>query len=568
MLNYYPGSENDWHSKQKNACYEKEAQKAESMALNNSALVTLELLLTGAFAPVDKYLGSQDCDRVIRDMRLGSGAIFPLPVTLEVSADLASRLACQDKLALRDPEGFLLALLTVEEVWQPDFVKEAELIWELGNPEENPLAKAYCQKQGHYRVSGPVQKVSVPVHHDFSYLRATPSAMKAFINKNSWERVISYHSTYTLHRAEYEQTRQAAKEADAHILLHPVAAIAPVGDRSHYSRIRSYQKALNLYPRDLATLSLIPLEPWGAGPREALWHALVRKNYGATHIMIDKNHGEPPFHLWEGSPFYADWKAFDLVSAHQKELGITPVKLPEMAFSLSKGKHLPVALMNKTDVSPQLTPKEVRRRLETGRSIPEWHSFPEVLEELKKAYPPRNEQGFTVFLTGLSGSGKSTLAKVLVSKFLELGTRAVTLLDGDLVRKNLSSELNFSKEHREINVKRIGFVASEITKNGGIAICAPIAPYEESRRHNRDLIGSLGGYIEVYISTPLEVCEQRDPKGMYAKARAGLVKGFTGIDDPYQAPENAELEIDFTDLTPEQGAERVMLYLAQEGYLG
>jgi sulfate adenylyltransferase len=285
-------------------------------------------------------------------------------------------------------------------------------------------------------------------------------------------------------------------------------------------------------------------------------------------MMIDKNHGEPPFHLWEGASFYQDWKAMELVSAHQEELGVKPVALPEMAFSITHGKYLPVSQLKKEEMMPVLTPRQVRDRLETGLAIPEWYSFPEVLDELKKAYPPRDQQGFTVFLTGLSGSGKSTLAKVLVSKFLEIGTRAVTLLDGDLVRRNLSSELNFSKEHREINVRRIGFVASEITKNGGIAICAPIAPYEQSRRHNRDLIGSLGGYIEVHVSTPLEVCEKRDPKGIYAKARAGLIKGFTGIDDPYELPENSELEIDFTEKTPEQGAERIMLYLAQEGYLG
>lgn len=550
------------------ARFNKIAQNAESFALDNAGLVCLELLLSGAFSPVDRYLGQQDTARVINQMRLESGELFALPVNLEVPAKLAERLSLGDVLALRDPEGFLLALVTVDETWEPDYKEEARMIWGLSNLEEHPLARAYCQKKGLYRVAGPVQKVSLPTHHDFKFLRATPLEVRSFIEKRSWPRVIAYHSTYSLHKTEYEQTRRAAREVDAHILLHPVATMAQVGDLSHYARIRSYQEILKKYPQNMAALSLTPLEPWGAGPREALWHALVRKNYGATHMMIDKNHGEPPFHLWEGASFYQDWKAMELVSAHQEELGVKPVALPEMAFSITHGKYLPVSQLKKEEMMPVLTPRQVRDRLETGLAIPEWYSFPEVLDELKKAYPPRDQQGFTVFLTGLSGSGKSTLAKVLVSKFLEIGTRAVTLLDGDLVRRNLSSELNFSKEHREINVRRIGFVASEITKNGGIAICAPIAPYEQSRRHNRDLIGSLGGYIEVHVSTPLEVCEKRDPKGIYAKARAGLIKGFTGIDDPYELPENSELEIDFTEKTPEQGAERIMLYLAQEGYLG
>ena len=202
-----------------------------------------------------------------------------------------------------------------------------------------------------------------------------------------------------------------------------------------------------------------------------------------------------------------------------------------------------------------------------GRDIPSWFTYPEVAAELRTSYPPRSHQGFTVLFTGLSGAGKSTIASILLTKLLEEGGRPVTLLDGDLVRKNLSSELGFSKEHRDINIRRIGWVASEITRNGGIAICAPIAPYEAIRQEVRSLVEPLGGFILVHLSTPLDVCESRDRKGLYAKARSGLLKEFTGVSDPYEVPERAEVRIDTSRLSAEAAADLVLLHLRAEGYL-
>ena len=210
---------------------------------------------------------------------------------------------------------------------------------------------------------------------------------------------------------------------------------------------------------------------------------------------------------------------------------------------------------------------ELRARLAEGREIPAWFTFADVAAVLRSTHPPRYKQGFTIFFTGLSGAGKSTIAKAFLARLLESGGRPVTLLDGDIVRKNLSSELGFSKEHRDLNIRRIGFVANEITKNGGIAICAPIAPYDAIRKEVRSLIAKHGGFMLVHVATPLEVCEQRDRKGLYAQARAGIIKEFTGISDPYEAPQDAELIIDTTSLTPEEAAQDILLHLEKEGYI-
>ena len=369
-----------------------------------------------------------------------------------------------------------------------------------------------------------------------------------------------------MHRAHQELTFRAAKEMEANLLIHPVVGMTKPGDVDHFTRVRCYEQVLHHYPDQTTMLSLLPLAMRMAGPREALWHALIRKNYGCTHFIVGRDHAGPGVDS-NGKPFYGPYDAQELMQSYADELDITMVPFKNMVYVEDRAEYQPQDEVAEGTEILQISGTELRRRLREGLEIPEWFSFPEVIAELRKTHPPRYRQGFTVFFTGLSGSGKSTIANALMVKLLELGGRQITLLDGDIVRKNLSSELGFSKEHRDLNILRIGYVASEITKNGGIALCAPIAPYSATRRLVRDLIEPVGGFLEVHVATPLEVCESRDRKGLYAKARAGLIKGFTGIDDPYENPDDPEMRIDTTNLTPDLAAHRIVIKLESMGFI-
>ena len=360
---------------------------------------------------------------------------------------------------------------------------------------------------------------------------------------------------------------RAAKAAQANLLIHPVVGMTKPGDVDHYTRVRCYQAVLARYPQHTVKLSLLPLAMRMGGPREALWHATIRKNFGCTHFIVGRDHAGPGADK-TGRPFYGPYDAQELLSKHQEELGVTMVPFQNMVYLEEQDAYFPEDEVPAGARTLNLSGTELRRRLADGRDIPKWFTFPEVARELIRSYPPRRNQGLTVFFTGLSGSGKSTIANVLLIKFLEMGGRPVTLLDGDIVRTHLSSELGFSKEHRDLNIRRIGFVAAEITKNGGIAICAPIAPYDSVRKDVRAMIESVGGMLLVHVATPLEVCEQRDRKGLYAKARAGIVKQFTGISDPYEVPTDAEVVVDASAVTPEEAAQEILLRLEQMGYIG
>jgi len=390
--------------------------------------------------------------------------------------------------------------------------------------------------------------------------------VRSACTKLGWRRVAGFQTRNPLHRAQFEVTLRAMRQEKANLLLQPVIGHTKPGDIDYYVRVRSYQGAMSHYPPNMMLLSLLPLAMRMAGPREALWHALIRKNYGCTHFIVGRDHAGPGQDM-EGKPFYEPYAAQELLDEYRDEIGIEIIPFEETVYCANRDRYMARSEIMEDDVVKTISGTELRKMLRSDLDIPDWFTFPEVLEELRRAYPPRHRQGFTVFLTGLSGSGKSTIARVLLSIFLEMGERPVTLLDGDIVRRHLSSELGFSKEHRDINVRRIGFVASEITKNRGIAICAPIAPYRLSRRQIREMIEQYGGFIEVHVDTPLEVCEQRDRKGIYAKARAGLIKGFTGVDDPYEAPERPEVRLDTTEMLPSESAQEIMLELQRQGYI-
>lgn len=538
-----------------------------SIHLNKRQLCDLELLLNRAFYPLRGYLNQADYVSVLEKMRLVDGALWPMPICLDVGHALAESLAPGQAVALTDEEGFVLAILTVEDIWTPDKRREAEAVYGTDDPSRHPGVNALFNQVGPCYVGGTLEGIQLPVHYDFRELRLTPSETHSLFSRNGWRNVIGFQSETPLHCAHKEMTLRAAREAGASIFLQSVVGLTEPGDLEHYTRVRCYQEIVKKYPKSMISMGLIPLAMLRAGPREALWHAMICKNYCCSHFMVAEDHGDPFANINGSERFYPLHAAQDMVKAHEKEMGIAMVDLKKMVYVEDKAEYIP-----ENEVGPGLNVKrisseELRRRLEMGLDIPEWFSYPEVVAELRRAYPPRSKQGFTIFLTGLSGAGKSTVAKVLVVKFMEMRDRPVTLLDGDIVRQNLSSELTFSKEHRNLNITRIGFVASEITKNGGIAICAPIAPYEESRRRNRELISRYGGYIEVYLSTRLEVCEQRDRKGLYAKARANKIKGVTGIDDPYIPPSNPDITIDTSELTPDEAAQEILLYLEEQGYV-
>jgi sulfate adenylyltransferase len=370
-----------------------------------------------------------------------------------------------------------------------------------------------------------------------------------------------------MHRAQVELTLRAVREAQASLLIHPVVRMTQSGDLDHYTRVRCYEAVLPQYPQFTAKLSLLDMASRLAGPREALWHAIIRKNHGCTHFIVGQDHASPAPDPGQ-EPFYGLYEAQELVGKHQEELGVTMMPFRMLVYVRERDQHLPVDEVPEGVTTWSMSAAELKARLDDGREIPDWFTFPDVVRELRRRHPPRSRKGFTVFFTGLSGSGKSTIANVLRTRLLEAGGRSVTLLDGDIVRRNLSSELGFSKDHRDLNILRIGFVASEITKGGGIALCAPIAPYAHVRKQNRELITRYGGYVLVYVSTPLEVCEGRDRKGLYAKAKAGIIKEFTGVSDPYEVPEDADVVIDTSDISPEEAAQQVYLFLEKEGYIG
>jgi sulfate adenylyltransferase len=537
-----------------------------SWDLTPRQLCDLELLMNGGFSPLRGFMGRADYESVCSSMRLSNGLIWPMPVVLDVPAELAKKLAAGGKLALRDPEGVMLAALHVEEIWEPDRQQEAEQVFGTTDP-KHPGAVHLLEKSNPFYVSGKLEGLQLPAHYDYRSLRLAPAEIREEFGRLGWRRIVAFQTRNPMHRAHVELTFRAAKEASANLLIQPSVGMTKPGDVDHYTRVRCYQAILPHYPANTVRLALLPLAMRMGGPREAVWHAIIRKNFGCTHFIVGRDHAGPGNDS-SGKPFYGPYDAQNLLQKHQDELGVKMVPFKMMVYLEDQDVYVPEDEVPQGSRVLNISGTELRSRLAQGRDIPSWSAYPEVGSELRRTYPPRHRQGFTLFFTGLSGSGKSTIANVLLVKFLEMGGRPVTLLDGDIVRKNLSSELGFSKEHRDLNIRRIGFVAREITKNGGIAVCAPIAPYDNIRKDVRQLIEGSGGFILVHTSTSLEVCEQRDRKGLYAKARAGIIPSFTGVSDPYEAPSDAEITINTTDLTPEEAAQEILLYLEKQGYVG
>ncbi len=543
-----------------------ESRDWPSWDLTPRQLCDVELLLNGGFSPLRGFLTRSDYEGVRDNMRVADGTLWPIPITLDVKEEFAKNLKPGSTVALRDAEGVMLAALHVEDIWSPDRTAEADAVFK-STSKAHPGADQVINKSHPVYLGGHVEGMQLPAHYDFRALRLTPAELRAEFVRLGWRRIVAFQTRNPMHRAHVELTLRAAKQVEANLLINPSVGMTKPGDVEYYVRVRCYQELLPKYPRDTAKLALLPLAMRMGGPREALWHAIIRKNHGCSHLIVGRDHAGPGNDT-DGKPFYGPYDAQELLRQHEKELGVTMVPFQMMLYLEDQDCYVPENEVPAGARVLNISGTELRNRLNAGREIPSWFTYPEVARELRRSYPPRQEQGFTVFFTGLSGSGKSTIANVLRTKFLEMGGRPVTLLDGDIVRKNLSSELGFSREHRDINIRRIGYVASEITKNGGIAICAPIAPYDNIRKEVRGMIQPLGGFILVHLATPLETCEGRDRKGLYAKARAGILPQFTGVSDPYEAPTDADVMIDTSDVTPEEAAQEVFLHLEREGYIG
>jgi len=568
-MNYYGNhSLAEMLSQEESEQLKKEIPVNCNVTLTQRQLCDLEMILNGAMNPLNGFMGEADYSSVLENMSLSNSLMWALPVTLDISQQQLDAFDGATQIGLCDGEGFMLATMDISSVWKADKEKEALKIYTTKD-RSHPGVKYLLTEVKEYYIGGEVKGMQLPMHYDFESLRHTPESLRNEFQKSGWDKVVAFHTSKPMHHIHYGITTDAAKSLGANLLIHPVSGVGKPGDLAYYSRVHCYQAIIKHYPRYLAALSLVPQAMRMAGPREAIHNMIVRQNYGCSHFIVGPEHASPPGVRSGGQRFYDMYSAQSMVEEFQNKLDIQMYRVEEMGYSISRGKYISCKTAQvEGDETHGFTEKDFNDALEHDQKVPDWYSYPDVISELSKVRLSRKHKGLTLFFTGLSGSGKSTLAKLVYARFIEQGDRPVTLLDGDVVRMNLSSELTFSKEHRDLNVKRIGYVASEITKNRGVAICAPIAPYETTRESVRSAIEEYGAFIEIHVATPLDTCEGRDRKGMYAKARKGIIKHFTGISDPYEEPVNPEIKIDTTGSTPMECAQKIMLYLFKEGYIG
>jgi len=542
-----------------------EAEHARKLALSPRGLCDLELLATGGLSPLTGFMCRDDYASVVAEMRLATGpsagALWPLPVALE--APEAFEAAEGDTVALSDTKGTILALFDVEDVYDADLEAEKRHIW--GANEEHP-SLARLRAASPRRLGGKLRVLRLPPHHDFVSLRRTPAEVREMLDRLGWKDVVAFQTRNPLHRAHEELIRRAGDGADG-VMIHPVVGPTKPGDVDHFTRVRCYQAAMKYFDQDRTALSLLPLAMRMAGPREALLHAIIRRNYGANRLIVGRDHAGPGSDS-KGNAFYGPYDAQEALEKHADEIGVAMVPFKMCAYVPELEKYFPVDEVPEGKETVSISGTQVREDyLAAGKPLPDWFTRPEVAELLAETHPPRRRQGLTVWFTGLSAAGKSTLAEILALRLLEHG-RPSTVLDGDVVRTHLSKGLGFSKEGRDTNIRRIGFVASEITRHGGTVLCAAISPYRRIREENRALIGN---YVEVHVNAPVEVCEARDKKGNYRKAREGIIKGFTGIDDPYEPPAGTP-GVDYVECrtdseAPEESVAKVVAKIEELGYI-
>ena len=538
------------------------ASELHSIQLTQRETCDLEMLATGAFTPLLGFMDKADYASVVEKMRLADGTLFPIPVTLSV--DNLSNIEVGKTVALRDAKNDLLALLEVENIYEWDLERTSKCVFGTNDP-RHPLVSE-MHRWDRYNIAGKLRVLKLPVSHDFQDLRLSPAGTRQKLAEIGRENVVAFQTRNPIHYAHEIMTTRALEMIDGTLLLHPVVGMTKEGDIDYFTRVRTYKAVAELaYPKDRVLLSLLPLAMRMAGPREAVWHAIIRRNYGANHFIVGRDHASPGVDS-HGKPFYSPSAAQELAAELGPEIGVNILSFKEFSFLPDTGKYEELDKIPPGSKTFLLSGTQIREDfLGAGRELPEWFTRPEVATILSESYPPKHRQGVCIWFTGLSGSGKSTTAEILSTLLLEEG-RQTTLLDGDVVRTNLSKGLGFSKEDRDINVSRIGFVASEIVRHGGIAICAAVSPYRQSRNQVR-LMFQEGNFVEIFVDTPLDVCEQRDSKGMYAKARRGEIKDFTGIDDVYEVPESAELVLKTTGPTAGENARRILEYLQMQRFV-
>jgi sulfate adenylyltransferase len=539
-----------------------QANSYPSLQISDRNLNDLEVLATGGFSPLNRFMGEADYQRVLTEMRLKDGTLFPIPITITINkADLPIR---DEWITLRDSRNYIIAIMRIEDVFRWDPNRESRLVLGTTDP-RHPLVSEMISWND-LCISGELKVLNLPVYTDFVELRRTPAQVRGLLESMGNENVVAFQTRNPMHRIHEELTKRAAAKVSGSLLIHPVVGLTRPGDVDHYTRVRVYKALVeNYYDHSRTILSLLPLAMRMAGPREALLHAIIRRNYGATHFIVGRDHAGPGSDS-NGKPFYGPYEAQEVLSQYSQEIGVTPVPFEELVYLVDeeryeeKGKapaNAHIAIISGTQVREEYLAK--------GKPLPEWFTRRETAEILAEAYPPRHKQGLCIWFTGLSGAGKSTIAQALIPILLEHGRQA-TVLDGDVVRTHLSKGLGFSKEDRDTNILRIGFVAGEIARHHGTVVCAAISPYRKARNEARKMVGE-DQFVEVFVNTPIEVCEQRDIKGMYARARRGEIKGFTGIDDPYEEPHNPEVSLETVATTPEENARRIITYLESQGFI-
>lgn len=533
-----------------------------SIQISDRSLCDLELLCCGGFSPLDRFMGKEDHDRVVEEMRLADGTLFPIPITLPVEREAGIRL--DERIALRSQKNELLAVLTVEEIYEWDRSEVAQQVFGTLDP-RHPLV-AEMHRWGDLNISGNLEVLQLPKHYDFQELRLTPAQTRQKLTELGHENVVAFQTRNPLHRVHEELTKRAAEQMDGSLLLHPAVGMTKAGDIDHYTRVRTYKAlAERYYEPDRVLLALLPLAMRMAGPREALWHALIRRNYGANYLIVGRDHASPGNDS-QGKPFYGPYDSQELVEKHSDEVGVKMIPFRALVYLPEEGRYEEVSRVPKGIPTASISGTQVREEyLSNGKVLPEWFTRREVAEILSEVHPPKHKQGVCIWFTGLSGAGKSTTAEILTVLLMESG-RQTTVLDGDVVRTHLSRGLGFSKEDRDINIRRIGFVASEIVRHGGTAVCAAVSPYRSTRNEVRDMVGK-DRFVEVFVNTPLEICEERDVKGMYAKARRGEIQDFTGIDDPYEAPDSPDVALDTVSFTPEENARLIVDFMKGKGFI-
>ncbi|RIB05711.1 hypothetical protein C2G38_2218939 [Gigaspora rosea] len=546
-----------------------ESETLPSIVLTDRQLCDLELIMNGGFSPLEGFMNQSDYQSVLNDLRLTNGCLFPIPITLDVSeSDIkALGLAPNKRVLLRDPRiDSKLAILTIQDIYRPDKIEEATKVFG-DNDLAHPSVKYLHNHVKEYYVGGNIEAIQAPIHYDYIAHRYTPAELRAHFKKLNWTRVVAFQTRNPMHRAHRELTVRAARIRQANVLIHPVVGLTKPGDIDHYTRVRVYQALMPKYPNGMATLSLLPLAMRMGGPREALWHAIIRKNFGATHFIIGRDHAGPGKNS-KGADFYGPYDAQALVGKYKDELQIEVVPFQMMTYIPESDEYMPIDEIPKGTQTLNISGTELRRRLRSGLHIPEWFSYPEVVKVLRETHPPKSKQGFTLFFTGYYNSGKDLIAKALQVILNEQGGRSVSLLLGEIVRSELSSELGFTKKARDQNIGRIGFVSAELTKAGAAVIAAPIAPYADARAHVKQAIEQYGGFYLIHVNSPLEYCIANDRKGIYKKAQAGEIKGFTGIDDPYEVPTDADIVVDPSKQSISDICHQIVLLLEKDGYIG